>query len=253
MFKRLLPNDVRENLIQDGLARCALLADALLYHQVSREWLTVKEICGLLPFTSETLIREGLGENTVFDARPRKTGKRGRPQYEYRLVGPARLAPFYATHTLHAGFGQRIIPFIDSDLIDDRAFESVKSYRLMLQREYLIRNSRKSGWHQESQTSMAQRLGISERTLRRYHAELEPEVEAVIEIEALQDLDALPDQPYERRSQWLEVGTYGDVTARYERATRKMPYCKDAAAWARDQGYTVWVATRRPNRYRLSA
>lgn len=244
--KSFLPNDIRENLIQAGLIKAAFILDALYWHGIQDNWITVADLCGIMPDTSETLIRQALNESTVMLCRPIKNGKRGRPTLQYQAKPIDQLTIWWAGARRKIGAP---VPRIDD--LPEAAFGSIRSYRLHLHAEYLQRNSQHGTvWHQASQVFMASRLGISPRTLRRYHEEIKPEVKETYEVSRIKPAQ-LPEAATDHRPMWLEIGSLSQIVNR--QPTRRIPATRPAAEWALANGHQIHLVRRRSNRYRLGA
>lgn len=240
-----ISNDVRENLFKARKAKAAFMADAFTWYNLT-DWHTVTELAAILP-CSTTLIRQGLSHQSVFSSRPRATGKRGRPHIEYQLNDFASLQYHYGGHW-HAANGTKYPPRIDH--LPEWAFSSLRSYRLALHREFLMRNSAHGAeWFSASQSFMADRLGISPRTIRRYHQEIKPEVQEQLEITRLPRAEIAPD--HSPGHTWIEVGSYTQIATRDP--LKRMPFCRDAAQYALNRGWPLWTVRRRANKYRLGA
>jgi len=241
-----LPNDIRENLISGGLIKGAFILDALYFHGVEDRWLTVADVCGILQETSETLVRQALNEAAMIMSRPIKTGKRGRPTMEYKPKTIDQLTIWWAGAPRKIGAP---IPRIDP--LPESAFSSIKNYRLELHAEFLRRNSLEgSVWYQASQAFMASRLGISPRTLRRYHDILKPEIKETYEVSRIKP-DQLPEAATDHRPMWLEIGSLSQIVNR--QPTRRIPATRPAALWALANGYQIHLVRRKANRYKLGA
>lgn len=241
-----LPNDIRENLIAGGIIKGAFMLDAMYFHGVEDRWLTVADLCGILQETSETLIRQALNETAVFMSRPIKTGKRGRPTLEYRAKPIDQLTVWWAGAPRKIG-----APLPRIDALPETAFTSIKSYRLELHAEFLRRNSLQgSVWYQASQAFMAQRIGVSPRTLRRYHEIIQPEIKETYEVSRIK-ADQLPEAATDHRPMWLEIGSLSQIVNR--QPTRRIPATRPAALWALANGYQIHLVRRKANRYKLGA
>lgn len=166
-----IPNGVREAMLQEaGYAKALLVVEGLYKLKIAPEsWLTCAEICRLLSAnfgTSQSLVYLGLQMKLVFQRRkaPPQPHQRGARPYLYRIPSPDELAAEFAP-------GQENTP---SDTLCRCDLKSVTAYRMGLHRELFIRLWCKNDGNGfvMCRGLMANRLGVSTRTIRTYDQKL---------------------------------------------------------------------------------
>lgn len=237
-----LPNDIREQMLASGHGQGALMLDLLCFYGIQNEWVTVDQILAI-SLCNETLIRSALSDSIVFLSRPIKTGKRGRPKIEYIMRSLGELEFTFGTRYIRSYSGKLHDPFIDA--LPELAFSSMARYKLELHREFLVRNS-EGEWFQCSMSFMAARMGVSTRTLRRYHQHIDVEIKPVISYKPLPKsaISRLPDEL--TGGTWIEIGDIRDVAAR---TAKRLPFIRKAVEKYID--YDLWIVNQEPNMYRI--
>jgi len=164
-----LPNNVREALLGTEAGKTAILLDLLFslgYRGGQR--VTSREIMAVTKgHTSQNIAREGLLHSSI-KRTAAKTSHRGRPTYIYTLPTIKKLL-------IDLCGGQRT----PSDPVNLEDCKSLESYRMALHRELIARGASESpkGLARFSRKYMAQRLNVSEQTLRNYEKSLQTYVE----------------------------------------------------------------------------
>jgi len=162
---------LRESMLQQGHGKALVVLEGLFMkglqqseHPNYERWYTTKDIITQLKYfcgMSETLVREGLNDVLVFQRRVKASegrNQRGRPPYEYRLPLLKELLAEFA-------YGLMWTPgdeLVKEDLV------SLRDYRMALHREMVIRNWEEKGGFEMYRDLMADRLGVSKRTIRNY-------------------------------------------------------------------------------------
>jgi len=151
-----LPNNIREHMLQHGLAEVALTLDVLYYVGFrDGHWVTNKEIQDRLHETgvvvSPRLIRRAL-KCSIFQGKRIITRRRGRPEYQYRVPGVSSLASKFTDG--YIGY---------TDVLSKEMMICVSDYRRGL---HLLLIRRRPGHY--SRKWLGDRLGVSGRTTRRY-------------------------------------------------------------------------------------
>jgi len=237
-----LANDMREQMLCTGHSHAALMIDLLCWYGLQDRWVTVDEIRAI-SLCNDTLIRKALSDHIVFLSRPVRTGARGRPKIEYIMRSVGELEFSFATRVLR-GYGRAVFePFIDA--LPESAFTSMASYKLELHREFLTRNS-EGEWFQCSMSFMSSRMGVTTRTLRRYHAKIDVEIQPVISYKPLPAaaISRLPDDAC--GGVWIEIGDIRDVSAR---TAKRIPFIRSAAEKYRYDD--LWIVNQEANMYRI--
>lgn len=237
-----LPNDIREQMLSSGHGHGALMVDLLCFYGIQHEWVTVDQVMSV-SLCNETLVRKALSDSIIFLARPVKTGKRGRPKIEYIMRSTGELEFTFGARYLRAYGGKLHDPFIDA--LPEVAFSSMARYKLELHREFLTRNS-EGEWFQCSMSFMASRMGVSTRTLRRYHEHIDVEIKPVINYKPLPKsaVSRLPDEAI--GGTWIEIGDVRDVAAR---TAKRLPFIRGALEKHVDND--LWIVNQEPNMYRV--
>jgi len=165
-----MPNILREAMLQAGSTHSLVLLEGL-YHLAfkSNQWRTFDEIYRLCRDNfgmSRQLIYKGLRNNQVFQRRKAEgvARKRGARPFLYRIPHPDELVAEFDT-------GNKYSPH---DKLQKRDLKSVSTYRKALQRELYIRRwiENKARGFIMSRKLMAERLGVSVRTVRTYDKQL---------------------------------------------------------------------------------
>jgi hypothetical protein len=165
-----LNNGLREAMLKGWHGKALLIVEALYLLKIAPEsWLTFDEIFRLLNNNcgcSYQLVYQGLQDRQVFQRQktPPRPGQRGARPYEYRLPEAAELEAEFAP-------GQKPTP---SDTLTLTDFRSLTTYRMALHRQLYIRKWCENGGQGfvMSRGLMAERLGVSARTVRTYDQKL---------------------------------------------------------------------------------
>ncbi len=166
-----LSNGLREAFLQQDQGKGLLVVEGLLHLKIRpNSWLTFKQIFQLLSDNfgmSHRTVYEGLREHPlVFERRvaARQPHQRGAPAYEYRLPHPDELEAEFAP-----GLGTT-----PSDALQKADLRSLSAYRMGLHHQLFIRKWCEAGGKGfvMYRDLMAQRLGVSVRTIRTYDQKL---------------------------------------------------------------------------------
>ena len=160
-----LPNPLREAMLGAGYANSLVVLESLYMLRIKAEiWLSFDQILRLCQDnfgTSRRLVYDGLCQNLIFQRRKAEVNRhqRGARPFLYRLPHPDELLAEFKIPKGH-------VPY---DELDKDDLKSVKTYRLGLHRELFIRKwlDRCDGFVM-SRKLMADRLGVSPRTVRTY-------------------------------------------------------------------------------------
>jgi len=213
-------------------------------------WHTFNEIFRLLNdnfATSYQLTYQGLKSPLIFQRRksPGIAGRRGRRAYLYRIPHPDEIKAEY-------GSG---LPHSPTDTLQKADLQSLTSYRLALHRELFIRrfiDNRGRGFDM-SRKLMAERLGVSTRTVRSYDKRLDfshtpNHRETPVDWTNWHTLPRYKNQ-YDsdgRRlasKKWLKVYRYTD------NSVRLLPLVRYLAYQALSKDCQVYTVERLPNTY----
>lgn len=165
-----LPNILRETMLQAKVAHSLVVLEGLyMLSFKSNQWMTFDQIyrvCRDNFGMSRQLIYKGLCNNLVFQRRKAEATarKRGARPYLYRIPHPDELVAEFDT-------GNKYSPH---DELQKSDLKSVSTYRKALQRELYIRKWLDNSAHgfEMSRKLMAERLGVSVRTVRTYDKQL---------------------------------------------------------------------------------
>ena len=161
-----LPNNLREVMLQAGFAKSLVVLEGLYMLKLKANmWLTFDQIYRLCRDnfgSSYQLVYRGLRQSNIFQRRKaeRVRGQRGAPPYLYRIPHPDELIAEF-------NLGGKYSPH---DELRKADLKSVTAYRKALHREMFIRkwiDSKGKGFIM-SRKLMAERLGVSVRTVRTY-------------------------------------------------------------------------------------
>lgn len=247
-----LANGVREAMLQMGYAKGLLVVDALYSLKIKPDsWLTFSEIYRLLSDnfgTSYQLVYQGLQKRLIFQRikAPAQSHQRGARPYLYRVPYPDELAAEFAP-------GEEDTP---SDKLCRCDFKSVTAYRMGLHRQLFARmwcNNDGKGFVM-CRGLMADRLGVSTRTIRTYDQKLGHSNEPNFSESRItwNNWDTLPrykvtHSPTGKKlpsRQWLKVMDW-EQNGR----TTTYPFVKFLAYRALRDGKTVYKVERLPNTY----
>lgn len=259
-FHNGLPTIVRETMLQSmgNAPKAAFLLDALYFHGISPgSYLKESEIHAILG-VSRRLVYSGL--RTIFFHRrkdPNHSG-RGRKAYEYRipesiqvvfeleLSGAMTLEQAPYSGRLRASSPQKNTDMLlgISDGLYQEDFQTLKTYRLGLERELILAHRFNNGL-EIARERRAERLGISARTSREYDKILGTGIEAQFERIELKNKDwkRAPREVGEKRPEWIEVYEPGVFKP------RTMPYLQFLCWKYLKLGYKVVKVRRLFNRY----
>jgi hypothetical protein len=220
---RGIPNGVRERLMQaqrstvvarllDIFAIAGWQADAFFTAQ------DAIRLCASYGLNRKSVLRALTGEQSIFDGRHiisrryveyldikgLNSGKRGRPvELAFRVPAMARLLAVLN------------IARSPSDRLHAEDLRSAKSYRMAVHREYIRRLAPRS-----SLQGLAKRIGVNERTIRRYNVSLDVQVTGCIgRLKLTRDLlGTLPKRAWgasrnATRGYWLESAGRGRLPA----------------------------------------
>lgn len=247
-----LSNGVREAMLQTGHCRGLVVVEGLYALKIKPDsWLTFAEIYRLLSenySTSYQLTYKGLQDSNIFQRRikPVSANQPGRRPYLYRVPCPDELVAEFAPD-------QHNTPH---DQLHRDDFKSVTSYRKALHRQLYIRRWCENGGKGfvMYRGLMAERLGVSERTVRTYDRQLGFSHEANYQEERIhwgnwEKLPRFKDKysPTGTRlpsKSWLKVIDWNN-----EGKTTLFPLVKYLAFNALRQGLDVYKLTRLPNTY----
>jgi len=245
-----LPNALREAMLKTGYAKSLVVLEGMYMLSFGAEtWLTFDEIFRLCRDNfgmSYQLVYQGIRIGRIFQRckAPRIAGQRGARPYLYRLPHPDELiAEFDVGHI-----------YSPHDELQKDDLKSVMSYRRALHRELFIRK-----WLENckgfvmSRQLMAQRLGVSVRTVRTYDKQLGHSNEPNYKEEAItaDNWHKLPrykdkfDTNGKRLPSkvWLRAIKYGDGDY------RNLPCVRYLAYRELNAGRNVWLIERLPNTY----
>ena len=246
-----LPNPLREAMLGAGYAKGLVVLEGLYMLRIKADsWLHFDEIFRLCRDNfgmSRRLIYDGLCQNLIFQRRKAevKSHQRGARPYLYRVPYPEELL---AEFQIPRGYTPH-------DQLEKDDLKSVKAYRLGLHREMFIRKSIDAP-HKGfvmSRKLMADRLGVSPRTVRDYdkilgfshqanYREERITVDNWFKLPRYKDkFDA--DGKRLPSKMWLKAIKSGD-----ENYTL-LPQVRYLAYKALQEGYQVWTVERLPNTY----
>jgi len=165
-----LPNALREAMLKtDGKRGLVVLEGLYMLAFKADVWLTFDQVYRLCKDNfgmSRQLVYKGLCNGLIFQRRKAEgiAGKRGARPYLYRIPHPDELIPEYK-------MGRKYSPH---DQLQKEDLKSVTSYRKALHRQLFIRkwlDNEAQGFIM-SRKLMAERLGVSVRTVRTYDKQL---------------------------------------------------------------------------------
>lgn len=247
-----LRNGVREALLQAGLGKGLLVVEGLYHLNIQPEsWLTFADIYELLSEnfgTSYQLVYQGLQDSGIFQRRKSagEAHRRGAKPYLYRVPHPDELLAEFAP-------GAETTP---SDALEKEDLKSLTRYRMALHRQLYVRRWCRNGGRGfvMSRGLMADRLGVSERTIRTYDKNLGHSHDPNYREERIgwQNWDNLPRFKHNYSAtgkrqpsrQWLKVVDW-DRSGH----TTLMPLVKFLAYRELTAGKAVYRVERLPNTY----
>ena len=246
-----LPNALRETLLQAGIGKSLVVVEGLYMLSLKADtWLTFNQIYRLCRDNfgmSYQLVYKGLQYGLIFQRRKAQgiAGKRGPRPYLYRLPHPDELiAEFNA--------GKKRSPH---DELQKTDLKSVTTYRRALHRQLFIRKwleSKAKGFVM-SRKLMAERLGVSVRTVRTYDKQLkhsnDPNYKEVpitkenwFRLPRYKDKFDISGKRLPSKV-WLTVQGYEDQIA------KNLPCVRYLAYKALNEGKSVHMVERLPNTY----
>lgn len=247
-----LPNNLREAMLGAGFAKSLVVLEGLYMLCLdANTWLTFDQIYRLCRDNfgmSYQLVYQGLRQGLIFQRRKaeRLPHQRGARPFLYRLPHPDELK---------AEFNISVYGHSPHDELQKEDLKTVTTYRRALHRELFIRkwiDNQNEGFVMSRQL-MADRLGISVRTVRTYDKQLGHSSEPNYKEEEItaDNWHTLPrykdkfDADGKRLPSkiWLKTIQYGDDDY------RTLPFVRYLAYQELNAGRTVWAVERLPNTY----
>ena len=245
-----LPNAVREAMLQAKVEKGLVVLEGLYWLGIADHvWLTFDQIlraCQANFGMSRQLVYYGLREIQIFQRRKEHPteGKRGARPYEYRIPHSDELVAEFAPNASYS----------PHDELEKSDLKNVSTYRKALHATMFRRLWVKNGCKgfEMSRKYMAERLGVTPRTVRTYDKELgfsnEPNYKEV-EINE-HNWGQLPryKEKYDKdgkrlpSKQWLRIHKYGEPF-------QSVPFVRYLAYKALREGYFVDAMERLPNTY----
>lgn len=245
-----LPNALRESMLQAGAGKSLVVLEGLYACDYKPEtWLTFDEIftlCREHYGASYQMVYQGLRNENIFQRHKIApiSGQRGARPYVYRIPHPAELM-------VEFGVTQKYSPH---DKLEKADLKSVSDYRKGLHRELFKRKwlENNGNGFVMSRKLMAERLGVSPRTVRTYDKKLnfsnEPNYKEVpITDENWYKLPRYKDKFDENGKKlpskiWLKIMRYGE-------SPQILPNVRYLAYKALKEDYYVYQVERLPNTY----
>lgn len=242
-----LHNSTREIMLQSpgNIPKAALLLDSLYCAGFSPgDWLLFHEIFSELHAlfgTSRRTIFYGL-KTVAFTRRrdPDQAGP-GRPRYQYQVPSPLQMEMHYNPYHEHI----HIEPYNISDSLKDTDLQNLRTYRMGLYREWIIRGHERTNHNFAVSRQLASnRLGISKRTTRSYDAQMKTIISPQFEQSVIDRSNwrTLPLECGPNRPEWL-------IIKRANGQTVAMPALRFLAYEQLKQGNEIMKIRRSVNIY----
>lgn len=254
----VFPNVLREKMHQAGHGATLVVLEAchrlgLLNRQYISQARLIEELGAAYGISRNTILK-ALSHPAIQHAVER-TGRRGRPPMLHKLPTiKALMRRYIGTHEWWRG--QAV-----SDPLPDTAFSSPREHRKAMHEAYILRlwfNAGKEAF-QNTMQFLADRLGVSRRTIRAYNKDLNIQVTPEYieeEVQSGHDWNYLPLKLGEDRRQFLTVELpNGDMLRKADGSVRRFPAVRAVAAKIKgnlidgiDCG-RLWLIEQRANYY----
>jgi hypothetical protein len=237
-----LHNDTRTALFHDGRGKAAAVLDGLYAANINpHEWISLKDVRGLIPNATQHQIRYGLADTEIFECQRQHTGKRGQPSYLYRVPDRDELRRRFVpqekqTHNF-------------ADNLPAWSYKKVSEYKrgildaFMDRRLSMIENKNNTFEGFSCPTAfLADMLDVSPQTIRAYKKTLNITSKAQFNRDRIteKELRKLPTDRHPGR-EFMEVGTQDELEAG---KARRYPLVRDLATLFVRAGLIVWHTTQ---------